>query len=107
MITLVEFTIAGLPLAGAREDDGSYIVSVPGMEQSFNEVTGVFSRQMKASESLKAFAGKGIQPTKRRVGRTMVNFVSVKDFSCFITWLAINGNQKAQALLSATLRKYA
>jgi hypothetical protein len=105
-LTTASITLAGLTLEGAKDDKGNYYVTVASIaEAAGNGNSRVLRDQIQSSKSLEAFAGRSLERRNKRIGRTQVSMLNAKDFSVLITWLAIEGSTKAQALLAATLQE--
>jgi hypothetical protein len=93
--------LAGLSLIGAYDGKKHYIMT-EAFAKVLGEETPVLRRRIKESKALKALAGRVVETTNKREGRTQKNAISTQDFSVVLTWLALEGNTKAQALLTAT-----
>jgi hypothetical protein len=105
-LTTASITLAGLTLEGAKDDKGNYFVTVSSLSQATdNGESSVLRRRIRESKSLEALAGKRLETTNRRIGKTQVSMLKTSDLSLLLLWLSNEGNSKAGALLAATLQE--
>ena len=94
--------IAGQELLGAVDKDGNYYIVVPELEKALTWRANS-AREKLASKSLESFAGKALTLGKKKAPHGgMYSVISVKDLSVLLTWAALEGNENARNLLTAT-----
>ena len=94
--------IAGHELLGAVDKDGRYYIVIPELEKALDWRANSARKKLK-SKSLETFAGKPLTLGKKKAPHGgMFSVISIKDLSVLLTWAALEGNEKARNLLTAT-----